>query len=90
MWTMPLAGGTPKKIVSRPTLIQQLRYTPDGKTIIFTGYAGSMLRLYRMPAEGGTITEMTGKRAADSALSADGKTVVCSYDSTTRAPHRWQ
>jgi serine/threonine protein kinase len=80
MWTMPLAGGTPKKIVSRPTLIEQLRYTPDGKTIIFTGYAGSMLRLYRMPAEGGTITEMTGKRAADSALSADGKTVICSYD----------
>jgi len=80
LWTMPLAGGTPKKITSRETLIQQLRYTPDGKTIIFTGYAGSMLRLYRMPADGGAITEMTSKRATDSALSADGRTLVCAYD----------
>jgi len=80
MWTMPLAGGTPKKIATRSTLIQQLRYTPDGQTIIFTGYAGSMLRLYRMPATGGTITEMTSKRAADSSLSADGRTLLCAYD----------
>jgi len=85
MWTMPLAGGTPHKILGRPTLIEQLRFTPDGNTIIFTGYAGSMLRLYRMPAAGGETTEMTSKRAADSALSADGHNVICAYDFDDKA-----
>ncbi len=80
LWTMPLSGGTAHKIVSRPTLVQQIHFTPDGKTVIFTGYEGSMLRLYRVPVEGGAITQLTTKRSTDSSLSPDGATLACSYD----------
>jgi Tol biopolymer transport system component len=80
MWTIPLEGGAPRKIVSRPTLLEQLRYTADGQAIIFTNYAGSMLRLYRVPATGGAVTEITNKRSSDSALSSDGRSLICSYD----------
>ncbi|HJW95799.1 MAG TPA: protein kinase [Thermoanaerobaculia bacterium] len=80
LWTMPMAGGAPQKISTRSTLIEQLRYTPDGKTIVFTGYAGSMLRLYRIPANGGAVAEITSKRSWDSSVSSDGRSLICAYD----------
>ena len=80
LWTMPLDGGPARKIAVRSTLIKQIRFTPDGKTIVFTGYAGSMLRLYRLPSSGGTVTEITTKRASDADISPDGKTIVAPYD----------
>jgi eukaryotic-like serine/threonine-protein kinase len=78
--TMPLGGGKATRLIAdRATLIEQLHYTPDGRFIVFTGYAGSMLRLYRVPASGGAVREVTARRSMDSAISGDGSTIACSY-----------
>jgi serine/threonine protein kinase/Tol biopolymer transport system component len=77
--TMPVAGGAASLLVKRPTLIEQVRFSADGRTLLFTGYAGSMLRLYSLPVSGGKVTELTTKRSMMPELSPDGSTLACSY-----------
>jgi serine/threonine protein kinase len=80
LWSMPLAGGPAMKLTTRPTLIEDIRFASDGQTVVFIGYSGNMLRLYRIARGGGEVTELTTKRSLDPDLSSDGRSIVCSYE----------
>jgi serine/threonine protein kinase/Tol biopolymer transport system component len=79
LWTMPLAGGAKKRIATSASVLEEIRYTPDGASILFTGYDTSMLRVYRVAASGGRATSLTDHRARDPIVSPDGRTIACSY-----------
>ena len=88
LWTMPLAGGAKQSIAKSSSVLKDVRYTPDGRSIIFTGYERNMLRLYRVPAAGGPATPLIDGRARKASVSPDGRTIACEYDNPDpmRAP----
>jgi Tol biopolymer transport system component len=57
-----------------------VRYTNDGKSIVFIGYAESQLRLYRVSANGGEVEPISMKAATEPDLSSDGKLLACAFD----------
>ncbi|HUP60968.1 MAG TPA: protein kinase [Thermoanaerobaculia bacterium] len=81
LWTMPVAGGTPRRVATRGSVLKEITYTGDGKSILFTGYENSMLRLYRVPASGGAVVPVIAGRAHTASMSPDGTTIALSYDS---------
>jgi Tol biopolymer transport system component len=79
LWTMPLAGGPQHRLTSRRSVLEQLRYTPDGKSILFNGYENTRIGIFRIAAEGGPVTALTTHHAMDANISPDGNTIACSY-----------
>ena len=79
LWTMPLSGGAKKRIATSASILEEIRYTPDGAWIVFTGYERSTLRIYRVPAVGGRAVALTSERAHEPSISPDGRTIACSY-----------
>jgi len=77
LWTMPAGGGPRRRIATRPNVLQDLQFSPDGKTILFTGYENSALRVFRIPAAGGTAQSIVDGRALNASVSPDGKTILC-------------
>ncbi|HEX2121265.1 MAG TPA: hypothetical protein VHL59_06445, partial [Thermoanaerobaculia bacterium] len=73
---MPLAGGGRQRIATRQAVLQQIEYAADGKTIYFTGYENDTLRLYRVAAAGGAVTQMIDGRAHDASVSPDGRHIA--------------
>ena len=84
LWTMPLAGGPKQRIAKSASVLEDIRYTPDGKSIIFTGYERTMLLLYRVSASGGVPKPLTDKRSRDASISPDGSTIACMYGNPDR------
>jgi Tol biopolymer transport system component len=74
--TMPAAGGARRVIATRSNILDQVRYSPDGKMILFTGYDNSALRVYRIPAAGGTMQTVVDGRAQGASISPDGTTLA--------------
>ena len=81
LWTMPLAGGAKKRIATSPAILEELHFTPDGASIVFTGYENMMKRVYRVATSGGKPVPLTKLRAHETSISPDGRTIACSYDS---------
>ena len=82
LWSMPIGGGPKQRIASRATVLDQVRYSPDGKSIVFTGYDHNTLKLFRVPANGGPAKALLNERAHSAAFSPDGSTIACAYKST--------
>ncbi|HYR28020.1 MAG TPA: protein kinase [Thermoanaerobaculia bacterium] len=76
LWVMPSEGGERRRVASKHSILEDLRFTHDGKTILFTGYEGSMLRLYRVPVSGGTPKLVVDGRAHDAQISPDGTMIA--------------
>src|SRR6185436_21177599 len=38
LWTMSVEGGPKRRIATSPSILEHVLYTPDGKSILFTGY----------------------------------------------------
>ena len=77
LWVMPAEGGPRRRITSRRSLLEDIRFTRDGKTIFFTGYEKDSLRLYRVPVAGGHAEEMViNGRAHNAVLSPDGSMIA--------------
>lgn len=76
LFVMPSNGGERRRIAARTAILEDIRYTPDGKTLLFTGYDKDMLRIYRVPVAGGGVEEVLDGRAHDSSLSPDGSLVA--------------
>ncbi len=58
VYTVPLAGGTPKQIT--PTGPSYLHgWSPDGKSLVFTGQRDGKFDIYRVPADGGEEVRLT-------------------------------
>lgn len=82
LFVMPAEGGTPRRLAERKSVLEQIRFTPDGKTLIFTGYERDMLRLFRVPVAGGRMELVVPEgRAKLAAISPDGRTIAAPYGS---------
>ena len=79
LWTMPLSGGPQRRLASRRSMLDQIRFAPDGTTILFTGYENTHELVFRIPAAGGTATALTAGASSDASVSPDGRTVACAF-----------
>ena len=59
LYTAPLQGGEAKRLTSHVGYEMFARYSPDGKSIAFTGEYDGNREVYLMPAEGGEPVRLT-------------------------------
>lgn len=59
LWTVGNQGGTAVRLTSHPGLELFGKYSPDGRSIAFTGQYGGDEQVYVIPAGGGTPKQMT-------------------------------
>ena len=59
LWTAPLSGGAAKRLTSHVGFEMFAHYSPDGRTIAFTGEYDGNREVYTIPAEGGEPVRMT-------------------------------
>ncbi len=61
IYTMPIAGGTPRRITSGLAYDQQPRFSPDGRLIAFTSDRGGGDNIWVMGSEGSGARAITGE-----------------------------
>jgi Tol biopolymer transport system component len=74
IYTVPVTGGTPKQITPKgPSYLHG--WSPDRKTLIFTGERNKEYDIYSVPAAGGPEVRLTTAKGLDdgSEYSPDGK-----------------
>ncbi len=79
VYVMPAAGGVPKRLTWHPAPDNVLGWTNDGKQILFRSLRASyadFARIYSIPAEGGTPTELPLPIAWQGGLSPDGRSMA--------------
>ena len=83
IWTVPVTGGTPKQIT--PTGPSYLHgWSPDGKTLTFTGERNKEFDIYTVPATGGPEKRLTDHPGLDdgSEYTPDGKWIYFNSNRT--------
>ncbi len=88
IWVVDRAGGTARRLTSFPGETSNPHFSPDGKTIAFSGeYAGNV-DVYTVPAEGGEPARLTWHPGADlvQGWTPDGTAIVFSTGRATWAP----
>jgi len=74
VYTMPIAGGTPKQITPKgPSYLHG--WSPDGKTLVFCGERNGEYDVYSVPAAGGPEVRLTDSKGLDDGpeYTPDGK-----------------
>ncbi len=74
IYTVPITGGNPKQITPRgPSYLHG--WSPDGKSLVFTGQRNDEFDIYQVPAAGGEETRLTTAEGLDdgSEYSPDGE-----------------
>jgi tricorn protease len=59
LWTAPVSGGTATRLTSHPGLELFAKFSPDGRSIAFTGQYDGDEQVYVMPATGGEPRQLT-------------------------------
>lgn len=59
LWTVPIGGGTARRLTSHVGYEAFARYSPDGRQIAFTAEYDGNREVYLMPAEGGVPQRLT-------------------------------
>ena len=59
LWTVGTRGGTAVRLTSNPGLELFGKFSPDGRTIAFTGQYGGDEQVYVIPADGGSPKQLT-------------------------------
>ena len=59
LWTVPIQGGEARRLTSHIGYEMLARYSPDGKTIAFTGEYDGNREVYSIPAAGGEPVRLT-------------------------------
>jgi tricorn protease len=59
LWTVPLKGGEARRLTSHIGYEMFARFSPDGKTIAFTGEYDGNREVYSIPAQGGEPVRIT-------------------------------
>jgi tricorn protease len=88
IWSVPRAGGSARRLTSFQGLTSNPLFSPDGKSIAFSGeYAGNV-DVYVMPAEGGEPKRLTWHPGADTVQgwTPDGRAVLFASTRATAAP----
>ncbi|HVP10366.1 MAG TPA: S41 family peptidase, partial [Phycisphaerae bacterium] len=88
LWLAPITGGIAKRITNDPGVEMWARFSPDGKTIAFTGQYDGGMDVYIMDTEGGVPRRLTYHPAMDRVLGwwPDGKSIY--FRSTREYPFR--
>ena len=61
---LPIGGGAPKRITANsPSYLHT--WSPDNKTLVFTGSRNNELDIYRISADGGEETRLTDAKGVD-------------------------
>jgi tricorn protease len=78
LWTVPKGGGLARKLSSPKGQELFPKFSPDGRTIAFSGNYDGNTDVYIMPADGGTPKRLTHHPAADSVVEwyPDGKHIL--------------
>lgn len=74
IYTVPVTGGTPKQITPKgPSYLHG--WSPDGKTLVFTGQRNNEYDIYGVPSSGGPEVQLTTAKGLDDGpeYSPDGK-----------------
>ncbi|MCF8237382.1 MAG: PDZ domain-containing protein [Saprospiraceae bacterium] len=82
LWVMPRTGGTAMRL-STPSGSESFpRFSPDGKTIVYTANYHGNYSLYTIPVTGGMPTRLTWHGMSDMALdwTPDGKQILFAAD----------
>ena len=88
IWTVERSGGMARRLTSFQGQTTNPHFSPDGRSIAFSGeYAGNT-DVYVVPAEGGEPKRLTWHSGADSVQGwmPDGKTIVFASGRATAAP----
>src|SRR5262249_3408735 len=64
LYTLPIGGGTAKRLTSGPAYDTQPRYSPDGKTIAFTSDRSGIENVWLMDADGSNPRALTTEKDA--------------------------
>jgi tricorn protease len=59
LWTVPAAGGTATRLTAHPGLELFAKFSPDGRSIAFTGQYDGDEQVYVIPAGGGEPQQLT-------------------------------
>nr|HPI71558.1 protease [Tenuifilaceae bacterium] len=59
LYTVPLSGGMARKLTSHVGFEMFARFSPDGKTIAFTGQYNGNTEVFTIPAQGGVPQRLT-------------------------------
>jgi Tol biopolymer transport system component len=81
IYTVPIAGGSAARLTSGPAFDGQPRYSPDGRTIVFTSDRSGAENLWLMDADGANpraLTKGDNQLFASPAWTPDGEYVVAS------------
>lgn len=78
LWLVPREGGQAVKISSPPGVESYPKFSPDGKTIAFTGNYDGNRNAYALPVVGGVPTRLTGHGYTDRVVdwTPDGKNIL--------------
>jgi tricorn protease len=78
LWTVADTGGTARRLTTHAGAEYFPRYSPDGKTIAFTGEYGGNRDVYVIPADGGEPKRLTWHPEIDEVIGwmPDGKRIV--------------
>ncbi|WP_439582766.1 TolB family protein [Dyadobacter bucti] len=83
IWTVPVGGGTPKQITPKgPSYLHG--WSPDGKTLVFTGARDNEYDIYTVPAKGGPEVRLTTAKGLDDGpeYTPDGKHIYFNSNRT--------
>lgn len=80
LWSVPRAGGQAVRLTTSVGVEMSPRFSPDGKSIAFTGEYDGNADVYVIPAEGGVPKRLTAHPGADMVLgwTPDGKSILIS------------
>lgn len=59
LWSVPTAGGTPRRLTEDAAGESNPRFAPDGKTLYFVSARGGTSQVWKMPSEGGPAEVVT-------------------------------
>lgn len=78
LWTVADTGGTARRLTTHAGAEYFPRYSPDGKTIAFTGEYGGNRDIYVIPADGGEPRRLTWHPETDEVIDwmPDGKRIL--------------
>ena len=84
LWKVPRVGGPAQRLTSGPGIETNPVFSPDGKSIAFTGEYDGNVDVFVMPAEGGEPRRLTWHPASDIALgwTPDGQEILFTSNRT--------
>ncbi len=84
LWSVPVAGGTARRLTANLGVVSHPFLSPDGNTLALSAREEGHLEVYTMPARGGALTRLTYLGASSTVIgwTPDGSRVLFSSDAS--------